>query len=394
MTLSTISKMSDSKNKIAAQLIKAEMLGDHVKVERLKRELSTFPSESCLPQKSSEKRSRPKDGPSASHKRPQDQRVKKFVDANPSLHNMFISEKSISARDEARMFVKTSLKFARDDMETKYFSQEIDDSQVILNRRKRHKMGPSHETESVSESYYQADDTRQDNHKCVRCIERCPKHLVIDRTDNTFMFLPDTQPFMTDMSNVVIRNRDHVCSSLVSASDAHKHDVDKLIANIRRCWASKGLRLIVMETYFKSREAHPGEVVSCGQHFQVYCLPIKDKYYERARMGFKQALQDTGQEWSLNKKIVTIDGRRVYRCLPNGLSYFWICFDDTTNGFGHVIEEERSFSRYFGFKVLSDLFNKEFSMVRLNQQDDYKAQFDRSRNFKLQYFNEDDADKG
>lgn len=386
--------MSESKNKIAAQLLKAEMLGDRAKVEILKKQLSNMDDESSASKEMYQKRVQPREKTVSSHKRPKDQRVKRFVDTNPSLKSMFIEEKGISARDEAKMYVKTSLKFAHDDMETKHFSQEIDDSQVILNRRKRHKVGPSSAAESDSER--SNDKAVQDDRSCERCFVRCPRHLVIDKTDNVFICLMDSKPFIADMntvSNIVIRNRDHPSPSLVSSSDKCKQEVDGLINNLKICWASRGFRLIAMETYFKTRRPQSGEVVSCGQHFLIHCIPIKDKHYDRARMGFKQALLDTGQEWSLNKKLITSDGRKIYRCLPDGLSYFWISFDGTTNGFGHIVEDERNFSRYFGFEVLSDLFTKEFSMARLNQREDYKALFERSRSLKLIYFTNDDADK-
>lgn len=383
-----VSIMTDSKNKIAAQLLKAEMLGDHAKVENLKRELLRLSSEtaSCQsPRNQSAQNNHHQDAPTRSHHRKethQDQRVKKFVKSNPSLNMMFVGEKNITAKDEARMFFKTSLKFAKDDMETKFFSEEIDDSQAILNKSKRHK--PDSDREDASHS------ARQDSKDeyCDRCFDKCPRHLVVHETNDIYVCLMSTKPFMAEMTNVIIRNKKHSIPSLVSASSSQKHEVDRLIGTLRRLWSTKGYRLIAMETYFKTRRPMSGkqvEIASCGHHFQVHCIPIRDKHYERARMGFKQALSESGREWSMNKKVITTQGRKIYRCLPDGLSHFWICFDSTSNGFGHIIEDDDNFSRYFGFEVLSDLFPKDFSISHLSQKEDYMTQFERSRNFKLIY---------
>lgn len=395
--------MADAaRNKLAARIIKAEMLGDAETVDKLKAELDSLPKSEPLdrpqePNRSSEStRSwsssqsnpcRSNDNQETWHNRkqqfrhPTNTRVQKFVEASGSLSQMFVQEKSLTASDEAKMFMKTSAKFSRDDMETKYFSEEIDDSQLILNKSKKHKPESGHNRQ---EAFY--DPSRREQESCDRCRDRQAKHLIVDTLESTYLTLADAKPFLSSMSNVIIRNNDHSCDSFVSASDEHQNEVESMIETLRQIWKSSGYRCILMETHYKNRKPSRNEFVSCGHHFQVHCLPIKEKYYERARMSFKHALLSSEKEWSMNKKLIQTDGRRIQRHLPRGLSYFWVCFDELTNGFGHVIESELEFSRFFGLEVLAGLLDKDFNPMLLNQKEQFNEQFERSRNFKLLYF--------
>lgn len=396
------------KNRLAAQILKAEMLGDSNKVSRLKLELANAvkprtTSQDIQDSTSRHTSSRHKSGHTPSFPQSKtssnyeklvfknqqsgpssDRRVDKFIKSTSSLSDMFVAEKKLTASDEVKMYLKTSAKFSREDMDTKYFSEEIDDSQKILNHQsKRQRVyGPTRESlEAVTKL---GDSTDQET--CHGCMERLAKHLVIDgQGDHVYVSLLASKPFLSSLSNVIIRNKDHSCGSFVSASNEHQEETELLIDTLRKAWKSKGYRCLVMETYFRNRRPSSREPISCGKHFQIHCLPIKEKHFERSRMCFKQALQACESEWSMNKKLIQTDGRRIQRFIPKGLSYFWVCFDDLRNGFGHVIESEDNFSRYFGLEVLSGLRNKDFNPMKLNDRESFDDQFERCREFKVLY---------
>lgn len=399
----------DSQNKLAAQILRAEMLGDQEKVTRLKAQLSHAKSnDETHNQKPVSKQNR--EAPSYSRSRPvsnyeslvhkrehvaqsSNSKVDKFIKSTSSLSNMFVEEKKLTASDEVKMFLKTSLKFARDDMETKHFSEEIDDSQKILNRQtKRQKMyGPTREYLEAIEHKPDAIDHQE---TCHGCPERVAKHLLIDRqSEHVYMCLLGSKPILSSLSNVIIRNKDHSCGSFVSASNEHQEETELTIDILRSAWKTKGYRCLVMETYYRNRRLSSREYVSCGNHFQIHCLPIKEKHYERSRMCFKQALQACENEWSMNKQLIKTDGRRIQRYLPKELSYFWVCFDNLQNGIGYVIENDQEFSRNFGFEVLSGLLNKNFNPAMLNQREKFDDQFERCRDFKVLYTKFKDINK-
>ena len=399
--------MADAaRNKLAAQVIKAEMLGDTDKVKKLKQELELLSASND----NRNSMTRPKaDGPKTQKLNPQSSyheprmryqqptssvihmsslgsarsqsgKIKKFIESTGSLSQMFEQEKRTTCSDEVRMYLKTSAKFTRDDMETKYFAEEIDDSQLILNKSKRHK--ESHHRTSAPTNHRQDEDLEP----CDRCVDKMSQHLIVEKSIQVFLALIDKKPFLSSLSNVFISNFRHSCESFVSANHEQQADTEKLIGNVRSLFKSRGYRCLIMETHLRGRRRFAkNDLTSHDQHFQVHCLPIKEKHFERSRMSFKQALQECGGDWSMNKKLIVTEGRRIQRYLPKGLPYFWVCFDELTNGFGHVIENEEEFSRHFGLEVLSGMLDKEFNPMRLNQLEEYREQFDRCRNFKLLY---------
>lgn len=364
------------------------MLNDQATATKLKAELAKLSSSTSSDKLSHTKAGGHYEGQSMRHqpdkrepKRNQDNRVKKFIQSTSSLDQMFVQEKNLTASDEARMFLKTSTKFSRDDMETKYFSEEVDNSQAILDKSsKRHK------PEQIIER--RPRDPTEDQQTCFRCCDRTPKHLVVDSTFScVYLALPRYKPLFSSMSNAIILSNDHSYSSLVSSSDEHQRGVERIIDSLREAWKSRGYRCVIMETYFRNHKPSNKELLSCENHFQIHCFPVREKYFEKIRMCFKQALQASGTEWSMNRRLIETTGNRIQRYLPKGLSYFWVCFDDLKKGFGHVIESEREFSRYFGFEVLSNAIGKEFNQMSLNEQERFNEQFERSRDFKLLYSN-------
>lgn len=403
--------MSDAKNKIAAQIIKAEMTGDQEKVRCLRRELNDLskPSRQGEPEPASSKdddirassfqpsqgnsiwdkiNEPSRRGPKSSGKTKhfsQDTRVQKFLGATGSLSRMFESEKKTTSSDEVKGYIKTAGLLKREDFETKHFATEMDDSQKILDRSKKRQ----HDYDDDGYGRVKRIEVRQppkSEEKCSRCPDRLPKHLLIEKSKWVFLSLCDAKPFLSSMSNVIISNCEHSSgNSFVAANDRAQDATEVMIEAVRDMWQTKGYRCIIMETYFRDKSPVKNELISCGNHFQVHCLPIKEKHFEKARMNFKQALQECEREWSMNKKLIMTGGRRIQRHLPKGLSYFWVCFDELTNGFGHVIEQENEFSQYFGLEVLSSLLDKDFNPMRLQQREEFQEQFERGRDFKILY---------
>lgn len=319
----------------------------------------------------------------SSFKRQQDGRVKRFLASTSSLSKMFVSETKTTSSDEARMFVKVSSKFRREDLDTKNFSQEIDDSQTVWSKNRL-------SSDSVSD-YRERKELHDDKGSCDRCIERQKRILIIDNSlKYAYLAMSISKPILSHtISDILIRNKDHSCDSFVSSSHDHQHDAEKLIKNVRDIWKTKGYSCIITETHLRNQRPNYREYVSCGKHFQIHCLPMKDKNLEKARMYFKQALQSSEKEWSLNPKLIKTNGSRIQRCLPKGLSYFWVCFDNLDNGFGHIIEDERKFPKYFSLEILAGLLDKEFNAkgyTRSNQES-YEELSERCRAFKSSYFN-------
>lgn len=385
---------NSEKNKLAARILRAEMSGDHETVSKLKIEAAKLDDSNTEtgPVASTSRFDQPMylgskciRNAHQTSKRNQDGRLKRFTESNNPLNKMFVGEKNVSSSDETKIFMKLSGKFCRDDMETKHFSREIDDSQLILSKTKILRPDLELETESLSTSG--ANTSNQNEPICDRCFEKQDRNRIIDRTPQlVYLSLYTSNPLISNtISDIIVRNKDHYCDSFVSSGLIHQAETERLVDKISYAWRSKGYRCVIMETHFRNRRPSYREYVSCGGHFQIHCLPIKEKHLERARMFFKQALQSSEKEWSMNIKFIKTDGRKIQRYLPKGLSYFWVCFDTLDNGFGHVIEDEHKFSRYFGLEILFGLLDKDFNPKKMlhSSHENTRELFERCRNSKI-----------
>lgn len=324
----------------------------------------------------------------------QDHRVKNFLKSTGSLSTMFAGgRQKTSSSDESKLFMNLATKFSRDSMDTNNFSEEYDDSQQILRKSKKFKSDFDYRSDNHRPTSNNWNNCKRDKpgekEPCDRCHEIQPEHLIANEdSEFIYMTLLPMRPILgTFISDVLIRNKDHSCESLVSSSHDHQHDTDKLITVLEDCWKVHGFKLVIIETHLRNRKSNYKNFVSCNQHFEIHCLPVKEKYYERARMNFKQALLTYGEEWSLNRKLIRIDdGRKVYRHLPRGLSYFWVCFGSLDNGFAQIIEDEADFPPNFGLEILCNLLlnkEKDRNATSLNfKRESLEYQINRAKKFK------------
>lgn len=382
------------KSKILSEIKRAEMIGDERRVQMLKRDLDKLDGQK--PGRSSgdgmfgstSRRDRPDwrkptnhDGPSS--RQPDYNRygskAQKFLKGSSSLSSMFVQESKLTSSDETKMFLKTSSKFSREDAETKYYSTEVDNSQSVLNRSKKQK------TDYPDVDATRPSDSQDLDVPCSQCLVSMPRRMIMHNTVNVYLAMPGVKPYLPDICSIYLSNTKHGQNSFVASEAKIQMDCEEYMKSLSRMWRVDGDHCIMMETYLRDRRPNKGETTSCGRHFKVHCIPIKSKYLERARMSFKQSIQECEGEWSLNKKLLSADGRRIQRCLPKGLSYFWVCFDDLTNGFAHVIENEREFSRFFGLEVLASVLGKNFNPINIDTRDSYEEAAKRFRDFKAKF---------
>lgn len=399
--------MADAgKNKIAARILRAEMIGDNETATKLRADLEKLESTGKQSSQPVDVYDVPPDKISSSSRssntnklvmKHPDGRVKKFIKSSGSLNQMFAPQKGINSSTEAKTFMKLANKFSRDDQETKYFSEEIDDSQKILSKSKRFKFEDDDgELGSRSRDEDPSTTSKEKDYLCMRCLDRQQKASIIDKTSDAvyMMLLPNRTSKSNILGDVVIRSKDHSCNSFISSSHKHQAETEKIILSLTKAWKTKGYHNIIMETHLRNRRPLQNNLISCDEHFQIHCYPIKEKLYEQARMYFKQALQSSEKEWSLNKKSIKTEGRRIQRYLPVGLSYFWVCFDSLDNGFGFVIEDERQFSERFGLEVICGLTNEESNpRRRSNPGETYQEMFERAREFKIMYSSSKEPDQ-
>lgn len=181
----------------------------------------------------------------------------------------------------------------------------------------------------------------QNDHDCSRCIPTFPG---ISRGEKVIMH-PAGQKECVTTGHWIIRSLSHEETSFISADEDTVTEIDRLRYALCSLHQEFKQTLVFCELYNRK----------CKKHVEIDCLPIPENLLEEARMFFKKEILDHGSEWSLNKKLVEIKDKHVTRSLPQGLSYFWVTFDDTGKGFGHVIEDESRFPRNFGREIVKGL---------------------------------------
>lgn len=81
-------------------------------------------------------------------------------------------------------------------------------------------------------------------------------------------------------------------------------------------------------------------------HVSVHCIPIPASKGEMAPFYFKKAIEESEQEWCINKQLVSLRQKSLRASIPKGLPYVWVHFG-MDSGFAHVIEDQDRFPANF-----------------------------------------------
>jgi len=190
-----------------------------------------------------------------------------------------------------------------------------------------------------------SDTKRYDKEQidCYYCFEnkKVPTHLVMAIGDFVYLMLPERP--MND-------NNCYIVPML------HLQGITMMEENV---WNEVKLFMLSLEKMFRSFNK---EVVFCEtvmqlkkkRHTIIECFSMSRDEFAQAPMYFKKAIQESESEWSQHKKLIDTSEKGLRRSIPPHFPYFFVSFG-TTKGYGHVIEESKKFSRFFGREVISGI---------------------------------------
>ncbi|KAH8318442.1 hypothetical protein KR074_010937 [Drosophila pseudoananassae] len=89
-------------------------------------------------------------------------------------------------------------------------------------------------------------------------------------------------------------------------------------------------------------------------HLAVHCIPIPSSQGELAPFYFKKAIEESEQEWCINKQLVSLRQKSLRAAVPKGLPYVWIHFG-MDSGFAHVIEDQDRFPANFAQEIIGGM---------------------------------------
>ncbi|XP_022114630.1 CWF19-like protein 2 [Pieris rapae] len=369
--------LSDEKmNKLGAKIVKAEIMGDHQLVCKLKEKLeaareyrknnpvnineddgimliSTSASGSSRPLVKNlyDGDSRSKGGKRKAETHDIGGRCKYFSnDDKYNLSEMFQQEKYGTNYDADAELAKISNKSKNpnDDLED-IFVDEISKNRNDAKDSERERQKAINQSVKLEKSL----------DGCEHCFDskNMIKHLVVSCGNKVYMAVPARKSLVKGHCTLTTIQH-YTC---VTALD---EDVWEEIMVYRKLitqfFNSQNKDVVFYETAMKLHR-YP--------HVVINCVPLPRDVGDMASIYFKKALLECEAEWSMNKKVVDLKGKNIRKGIPKGLPYFWIDFG-VDPGFAHVIEDQSMFPKTFAEEIIAGMLDLDHTVWK-NPQREY-----------------------
>lgn len=355
-------------NAVSAKLIKAELVGNKEKIDRLKLELNNLrsrkkaqDSQSKMPTSSrsgqdTEKtvlltstdrfgRIRPAELPhvdkgsyrARSGGKGKSRRVVNNDDY--SMSSLMEQERRLTADDTYQAIAKMASKFVRSNPE------EVVDDVVDMTTRSN----PAKENEKMKVKML-AESRKMDEimENCRLCVNgsQFRRHLLVAMGSYTYLSVP---PFMSLTStHCQIVPIDHTPCSLQMDENVWS-EVKLFQQALVKMFDHSNLDVLFTECY-----TNPAKL----SHMYIDCIPVSKDEGSLAPMYFKKAILESDTEWAQNKRLIDTRQRGLKSSVPLGLPYFFVDFNNE-GGFAHVIEDSSLFPHYFAKEVIGGMIDAE-----------------------------------
>lgn len=347
-------------NSTSAKLIKAELLGNKEKIERLKSELddlrSRKKSQASLQRdqqnNTREKtvlltntdrfgRTRPAAYPETGRGRhsSKGKSRRNVGDDEYSLASLVKMEHTTTADDTYEAIAKMASKFVRSSTD-----DVVDD---VVDRKT--KSNPSKD-EAQAKLKLLTESRRMEEmmDTCKLCLNgsNFKKELLVAVGINVYLSVPPYQS-LTD-GHCVLAPLEHLACSLHMDENVWS-EVKVFQKGLARMFSDRNKDVIFTECYTSAAKR---------SHMSIDCIPVPKDEGSMAPMYFKKAILESDSEWAHNRKLIDTRQKGLKNSLPVGLPYFFVDFNNE-GGFAHVIEDSSLFPRYFAKEVIGGLIDAE-----------------------------------
>ncbi|CAH2090395.1 unnamed protein product [Euphydryas editha] len=369
--------LSDEKmNKLAAKIVKAEIMGDMKVVEELKAKLeaareyrknnpdatkaddddrvllmSTTTSGNSRPLVSNPGDPRSKGGKRKAETHDSSGRIKYFGnDDKYDLAQMFEQEKYVSNYDQEAELARIASK-------SKNPNDDLED--IFLDDISKNKNSSKESEKEKHRAINQSMKLERSLEGCNYCFDskNMLKHLIVSCGNKIYMALPSTKSLVK--GHCILSTIQH--STCVTALD---EDIWSEILNYRKMitkfFNNQNKDVVFYETATRLHR-YP--------HMVINCIPLPRDVGDMASIYFKKALLECETEWSMNKKVVDLKGKDIRKGIPKGLPYFWIDFG-MDPGFAHVIEDQQLFPKTFAEEIIGGMLDLDHTLWK-NPQREY-----------------------
>ena len=359
-------------NTLGAKLVKAEMMGDAEKIERLKTELSKL-RELKKSQESEKSRSREKkdeketvvltemdrfgrerpfelshrgsrlsSGTGSSHSK-KGKREKYFADDDRySLQDLVEQERKMTREETHAAITRMASKF----VPAANFDEIVDD---VLDSKSALRFDEAKEQEKqkqrvILESRAMAEMLS----RCQFCLDtpHFSKHLLIATGIGVFLSVPSHQS-ITEGHCLLVPIEHTTCS--LQMDENVWSEIRIFQKGLARMFADRDMDVIFTEIFSHSKGK---------SHMYIECIPLPKDEGSLAPMYFKKAILESDEEWAQNTKLIDTRRKGVRNSIPIGLPYFFVDFG-LDGGYAHVIEDTEKFPHYFAKEVVGGLLDVE-----------------------------------
>ncbi|XP_077519456.1 CWF19-like protein 2 isoform X2 [Amblyomma americanum] len=271
------------------------------------------------------------------------ERVRYFADDDRhSLKQMFEREKMTTAEDQNAEFARLAGKVRAST------SQDYDFDDAAMDKASQYDSSAKQDARDRMRAIQEHKHMSKALEKCKYCLDshEMKKHLIIAIGIRTYLCLPPHQS-LTE-GHCLIVPQGHVSSGTLLDEDVWL-EVQVFRKGLTKMFEEMGKDTIFMETAVAFRH-HP--------HAVIECLPVPMDVGNLAPMYFKKAILECESEWAQNKKLVDLSKKSLRNSVPRGLPYFSVDFG-LQGGFAHVIEDEKDFPVYFGKEVVGGMLDLE-----------------------------------
>ncbi|XP_001355505.3 CWF19-like protein 2 homolog [Drosophila pseudoobscura] len=264
------------------------------------------------------------------------QRVRYFADDDRyDIKQMFEREKHATAAE-------SNLQYA--DIVSKHKNPNDDLEDIFADKVRKNISEADVEKRELQSAIREANRLETSLTNCERCFDspKLEKQLMVSMGKMIYLSLPWHVGLQG--GHCILTTLQHISCSTQLDEDGWE-ELNDFRKALTRMFAAQRKDVIFYEIANKLHRR---------PHISVHCIPIPDSQGEMAPFYFKKAIEESEQEWCINKQLVSLRNKSLRAVIPKGLPYVWVHFG-MDSGFAHVIEDEDRFPANFAQEIIGGM---------------------------------------
>ncbi|XP_016962958.1 CWF19-like protein 2 homolog [Drosophila biarmipes] len=264
------------------------------------------------------------------------QRVRYFADDDRyDIKQMFEREKHATAAE-------ANLQYA--DIVSKHKNPNDDLEDIFADKVRKQISAGDAEKRELQSAIREHEKLAASLENCERCFDsaKLDKQLLVSLGDKVYLSLPWYMGLQS--GHCILTTLQHVPCCTQLDEDAWE-EMSNFRKALTRMFAARRQDVVFYEIANKLHRR---------PHLSVHCIPIPASQGEMAPFYFKKAIEESEQEWCINKQLVSLRQKSLRAAIPKGLPYVWVHFG-MDSGFAHVIEDEDRFPANFAQEILGGM---------------------------------------